>query len=96
MARAASRKVRAVQAVNKPRHSHELEREDRDRQSDRLRCTFENAERNYLLDGMRMSTRDKIQSFEDMLDFAWRTGAIKHLRNSTQVTGGHQVSATQR
>lgn len=46
------------------------------------KCTFEDAERNHLGDGIRMSTRDKIQSFEDMLDFAWHTGAIKQLRDS--------------
>ena len=52
-----------------------------DEQND-LKCTFEDAERNHLLDGIRMSTRDKIQSFEDMLDFAWRSSAIQQLRTS--------------
>lgn len=41
------------------------------------RCTFEDAERNNLLAGIRMSTRAKIELFEEMLDFAWRTGAIR-------------------
>lgn len=47
------------------------------RQQDVLRCTFEDAERNHLLDGIRMSTRSKIELFEEMLDFAWKTGAIR-------------------
>ena len=51
-------------------------------QQNDLKCTFEDAERNHLRDGIRMSTRDKIQSFEDMLDFAWKSGAIKQLRES--------------
>lgn len=51
-------------------------------QQDELKCTFEDAERNHLLDGIEMSTRDKIQSFEDMLDFAWKSGAITQLRES--------------
>lgn len=42
-----------------------------------LRCTFEDAERNNLLAGIRMSTRAKVELFEEMLDFAWRTGALK-------------------
>lgn len=47
-----------------------------------LKCTFEDAERNHLLDGIRMTTDDKIHMFESMLDFAWRAGAIKQLRES--------------
>lgn len=48
-----------------------------------LRCTFEDAERNNLLAGIRMSTRAKVELFEEMLDFAWRTGAIKKTNEST-------------
>lgn len=48
-----------------------------DKQQDDLRCTFEDAERNNLLAGIRMSTRAKIELFEEMLDLAWKTGAIK-------------------
>ncbi|MDE2345657.1 MAG: hypothetical protein KGL13_04235 [Gammaproteobacteria bacterium] len=51
-----------------------------------LQCTFDDAERNHLLDGMRMSTDDKIRSFESMLDFAWRSGAIRQLRDSLPET----------
>lgn len=50
-----------------------------------LRCTFEDAERNNLLAGIRMSTRAKVELFEEMLDFAWRTGALKpHEQDSTK------------
>ncbi|MGH8370014.1 MAG: hypothetical protein ACRESC_03440 [Gammaproteobacteria bacterium] len=55
-------------------------------QQNDLKCTFEDAERNHLLDGMRMNTHDKIQSFEDMLDFAWQSGVIKQLRESVPVS----------
>lgn len=48
-----------------------------------LRCTFEDAERNNLLAGIRMSTRAKVELFEEMLDFAWQTGAIKKTDEST-------------
>ncbi len=51
-------------------------------QHDDLRCTFEDAERNNLLAGMRMSTRAKIEFFEEMIDLAWRTGAIKPMQQA--------------
>ena len=54
---------------------------------DELKCTFEDAECNHLRDGIRMTTDDKIRSFEDMLDFAWRSGVIKQLRLSVPVDG---------
>lgn len=44
---------------------------------DPLQCTFEDAERNHLRDGMRMSVRAKIEFFEEMLDLAWRSGAAQ-------------------
>ena len=49
---------------------------------DALRCTFEDAEHNNLLAGMRMSTRAKIEYFEEMIDLAWRTGAIKPMQQA--------------
>lgn len=59
-----------------------------------MRCTFEDAERNHLLDGIRMSTRGKIELFEEMLDFAWKTGAIKRPQGgygvTKQTTRGHK------
>lgn len=84
VARASSRKVWAVQAVNKYRHNHEKEKVSN---VDHLRCTFEDAESNQLLEGIRMSTRDKIELFEEMLDFAWKTGAIRKLEEATASQG---------
>ena len=52
-------------------------------QQDALRCTFEDAEHNNLLTGIRMSTRGKIELFEEMLDFAWKTGAIRRPEEAT-------------
>ncbi len=49
---------------------------------DALRCTFEDAEGNNLLAGMCMSTRAKIEYFEEMIDLAWRTGAIKRMQQA--------------
>ena len=47
-----------------------------------LRCTFEDAERNNLLAGMHMSTRAKIEFFEEIIDLAWRAGAIKPMQQA--------------
>ena len=44
---------------------------------DFLSVTAEEAEREELLRGIRMSTREKIEFFEEMLDIAWRMGVIK-------------------
>lgn len=52
-------------------------------QQDTLRCTFEDAEHNNLLTGIRMSTHDKIELFEEMLAFVWKTGAIKRPEDAT-------------
>lgn len=49
---------------------------------DPLTCSFEDAARNHLRDGIRMSTNAKMAFFEEMLDFAWRTGAIKTQRHT--------------
>jgi hypothetical protein len=53
-----------------------------DEQQEELRCTFEDAERNNLLAGIRMSIRAKIELFEEMLDFAWRAGTMKKVNES--------------
>lgn len=42
-----------------------------------LRCTFADAEHNNLLAAIRMSTKAKVELFEEMLNFAWRAGVIK-------------------
>lgn len=93
MAGAANKKVRAVQAVNKNRNNRQSEREGRDKQSDRLCCTFEDAEHNNLLTGIRMSTRGKIELFEEMLDFAWKTGAVKRPEDATASQGNPPATA---
>ena len=51
-----------------------------------LKCTFEDAERNHLLDGMRMTTEDKLRAFESLLDFACRSGTIQQVRDSLPET----------
>ncbi|HKT31493.1 MAG TPA: hypothetical protein VJS89_03230 [Gammaproteobacteria bacterium] len=48
-----------------------------------MRCTFEDAEKNQLLGGIHMSTRGKIELFEEMLDFAWKTGVIRAHEEAT-------------
>lgn len=47
---------------------------------DFLSCSAEEAEREELLRGIRMSTREKMEYFEEMIDLVARTGAIKFLR----------------
>ena len=47
------------------------------RPPDPLQCTFEDAERNHLREGIRMSVRAKIEFFEEMLELAWRSGAAQ-------------------
>lgn len=41
-----------------------------------LQCTFEDARRQHLLDGVAMSTADKIAWFEEMVTLAVRFGAV--------------------
>jgi len=48
---------------------------------DFLSVTAEEAEHEELLRGIRMSTREKIEFFEEIIDLAWRAGAIKYLRS---------------
>lgn len=42
-----------------------------------LECTYEDAERNHLLDGLRMSPSDRFAFFEEMLAIAAASGALK-------------------
>lgn len=44
---------------------------------DFLSVTAEEAEHEELLRGIRMSTREKFELFEEMLDLAWRMGVFK-------------------
>ncbi len=48
-----------------------------DLQPDALQCTFEDAERNHLLDGIAMSTEAKVAFFEEMLVIAQASGALQ-------------------
>ncbi len=47
--------------------------------TDPLQCTFEDARRVNLLQGMALSTRAKIAFFEEMVTFATRFGARDRL-----------------
>jgi hypothetical protein len=39
-------------------------------------CTFEDAEREHLRTGIRLSTEAKIAFFEEMIELAWHSGAL--------------------
>ena len=47
--------------------------------SDPLQCTYEDARRNHLRDGMALSTAAKIAFFEEMVELAMRFGARDRL-----------------
>jgi len=42
-----------------------------------LECTYEDAERNHLRDGLRMSADERFAFFEEMLAIAEASGALK-------------------
>ena len=46
---------------------------------DSLQCTFEDARRNHLRDGMALSTVAKVAFFEEMVELAFRFGARDRL-----------------
>ena len=48
--------------------------------NDQLQCTFEDARRQHLRDGVAMSTAAKIAWFEEMVTLAVRFGAVDRLR----------------
>ncbi len=48
--------------------------------SDSLRCTYDDARRNTLLQGIALDTRAKVAFFEEMVSFALKFGAIDRLR----------------
>jgi hypothetical protein len=50
--------------------------------ADELKCTFQDAERNHLREGIRMSTRAKIAYFEEMVSLAIAVGARDRLDSS--------------
>ena len=49
--------------------------------TDPLQCTFEDARRQHLRDGIAMSTAAKIAWFEEMVTLAVRFGAVDRLRD---------------
>lgn len=49
--------------------------------NDPLQCTFEDARRQQLRDGIAMSTAAKIAWFEEMVTLAVRCGAVDRLRD---------------
>ena len=46
---------------------------------DPLQCTFEDARRQLLLDGIAMSTADKIAWFEEMVELVVKADAVNRL-----------------
>ena len=46
---------------------------------DPLQCTFDDARRNHLRDGMALSTAAKVAFFEEMVELAFRFGARDRL-----------------
>ncbi len=49
--------------------------------TDPLQCTFDDARRQHLRDGIAMSTAAKIAWFEEMVTLAVRFGAVDRLRD---------------
>jgi hypothetical protein len=49
--------------------------------TDPLQCTFEDARRQHLRDGIAMSTAAKVAWFEEMVTLAVRFGAVDRLRH---------------
>jgi hypothetical protein len=47
--------------------------------ADPLQCTFDDARRQHLLDGIAMSTADKIAWFEEMVELIVAVGAVDRL-----------------
>ena len=49
--------------------------------NDPLQCTFEDARRQHLRDGIAMSTAAKVAWFEEMVSLAVHFGAVDRLRD---------------
>ena len=49
--------------------------------TDPLQCTFEDARRQHLRDGIAMSTAAKVAWFEEMVSLAVHFGAVDRLRD---------------
>lgn len=61
-----------------------------------LRCSFQDAERNHLREGIAMSTRDKIAFFEEMLVLASRSGALAPERLAVRRVDAHDASVREK
>ena len=55
---------------------------------DPLRCTYDDARRNTLLQGIGLDTRAKVAFFEEMVSFAFQFGAVDKL-------AGRRASSTE-
>ena len=60
-------------------------RQLREIMTDPLQCTFEDARRQHLRDGIAMSTAAKIAWFEEMVTLAVRFGAVDRRRDRPMV-----------
>lgn len=56
--------------------------------TDDLQCTFDDAQRNHLRDGIALSTAAKIAFFEEMVELAWRFGARDRLAVESSTPSG--------
>lgn len=54
---------------------------------DPLQCTFEDARRQLLLDGIAMSTADKIAWFEQMVELVVKVDAVNRLAAEQEKQG---------
>jgi ribosomal protein L1 len=54
--------------------------------TDPLQCTFDDARRQHLRDGVAMSTAAKVAWFEEMVALAVKFGAVDRLREREQST----------
>ena len=59
--------------------------------ADPLQCTFEDARRNHLRDGIALSTAAKVAYFEEMVSLAVRFGARDRLADRKDKGGAETV-----
>ncbi len=69
--------------------------------TDAVQCTYEDARRNHLHDGIALSTAAKVAYFEEMVMLATRVGARDRLAVAERIPGQQQgraewVNATER
>lgn len=56
--------------------------------TDPLQCTFDDAARNHLRNGIRLSTAAKVDFFEEMVTFAMHFGARNRTREREELRPG--------